>query len=114
MYFPIPLELVHDIPALHCKIKRNFTPIWWQLNIHLLLMKNSGLTAIRLSIRICQFMKACTHAILILIPLQKSSFSNKLQHEIFNNVEYATSKASDQPAHMRRLIRAIASRLHIL
>ena len=25
-------------------------------------------------------------------------------HEISNNVVYATSKASDQPAHMRRLI----------
>ena len=36
------------------------------------------------------------------------------QHEISNNVVCATSKASDQPAHMRSLIRAIASGLHIL
>ena len=34
-------------------------------------------------------------------------------HAIFNNVVCATSKASDQPAHMRSLIRAFASRLSI-
>ena len=33
---------------------------------------------------------------------------------ISNNVVCATSKASDQPAHMRSLIRAFASSLHIL
>ena len=32
------------------------------------------------------------------------------QHEISNNVVDATSKGSDQPAHMRNLIRAFASR----
>ena len=35
-------------------------------------------------------------------------------HEISNNVVCATSKASDQPAHMRSLIRAFTSRLNIL
>ena len=35
-------------------------------------------------------------------------------HEISNNVVCATSQASDQPAHMRSLIRAFASRLSIL
>ena len=35
-------------------------------------------------------------------------------HEISNNVVCATSKASDQPAHTRSLIRAFASRLTIL
>ena len=37
-------------------------------------------------------------------------------HEISNNVVHvcATSKASDQPAHTRSLIRASASRLSIL
>ena len=35
-------------------------------------------------------------------------------HEISNNVVCATSKASDQPAHTRSLIRALASRLSIL
>ena len=36
------------------------------------------------------------------------------QHEISKNVVCATSKGSDQPAHMRSLIRAFASRLNIL
>ena len=40
--------------------------------------------------------------------------SNEPQHEISNNVVCATSKASDQPAHTRSLIRAFASRLNIL
>ena len=35
-------------------------------------------------------------------------------HEISNNVVCATSKASDQPAHMRSLIRAFASCSSIL
>ena len=35
-------------------------------------------------------------------------------HEISNNVVCATSKGSDQPAHTRSLIGAIASRLNIL
>ena len=35
-------------------------------------------------------------------------------HEISNNVVCATSKASDQPAHTRSLVRAFASRLSIL
>ena len=35
-------------------------------------------------------------------------------HEISNNVVCATSKCSDQPAHMRSLIRAFASHLHII
>ena len=35
-------------------------------------------------------------------------------HEISNNVVCATSKASDQPAHARSLIRAFARRLNIL
>ena len=35
-------------------------------------------------------------------------------HEISNNVVCATSKASDQPAHTRSLIRAFASHLSIL
>ena len=36
------------------------------------------------------------------------------QQEISNNAVLATSKASDQPAHMHSLIRAFASRLNIL
>ena len=36
------------------------------------------------------------------------------RHEISNNVVCATSKASDQPAHTRSLIRAFACHLNIL
>ena len=36
------------------------------------------------------------------------------QHKISNNMVCATSKGSDQPAHMRSLIRAFASHLNIL
>ena len=36
------------------------------------------------------------------------------RHEISNNVVCVTSKGSDQPAHMRSLIRAFANRLSIL
>ena len=36
------------------------------------------------------------------------------RHEMSNNVACAISKASDQPAHTRSLIRAFASRLSIL
>ena len=36
------------------------------------------------------------------------------RHEISNNVVCATSKASDQPAYMRSLIRAFACRLNTL
>ena len=39
---------------------------------------------------------------------------NEPWHVISNNVVCAASKASDQPAHTRSLIRAFASRLHIL
>ena len=36
---------------------------------------------------------------------------HEARHEISNNVVCATSKASDQPAHMRSLIRAFVSQL---
>ena len=40
--------------------------------------------------------------------------TNEPVHDISNNVVCATSKASDQPAHTRSLIRAFARRLTIL
>ena len=43
-----------------------------------------------------------------------SVFKIELWHKISNNVVCVTSKGSDQPAHMRRLIRAFAGRLSIL
>ena len=39
---------------------------------------------------------------------------NEPQHDISNNVVCANSKGSDQPVHMRSLIKAFASRLNIL
>ena len=44
----------------------------------------------------------------------KSGNITEPRHEISNNVVCVTSKALDQPAHMRSLIRAFASRLNIL
>ena len=38
----------------------------------------------------------------------------ELRHEISNNVVYAISKVSDQPAHKGSLLRALASCLNIL
>ena len=48
--------------------------------------------------------------------IEYQTFYNTFEprHEISNNVVCATSKASDQPAHTRSLIRAFASRLNIL
>ena len=43
-----------------------------------------------------------------------SCFLYEPVHEISNNVVCATSKASDQTAHMHSLIRAFISRLNIL
>ena len=43
-----------------------------------------------------------------------SVLTNEPRHEISNNVVCATSKASDQPAHTRSLIRVFACRLDIL
>ena len=47
--------------------------------------------------------------------MQRKIYKKKVgpQHEISNNVVYATSKGSDQPVHTRSLIRAFASRYNI-
>ena len=45
---------------------------------------------------------------------QEEGIINEPVHEISNNMVCATNKASDQPAHMRSLIWAFASRLNIL
>ena len=60
---------------------------------------------------------ACKCLILLTLKVPQDCSSQpifELQHEISNNVVCATSKASDQPAHMPSLIRAFASRLNIL
>ena len=48
------------------------------------------------------------------VCLYKISGIHVFRNEISNYVVCATSKGSDQPAHMRCLIRATASRLNIL
>ena len=51
------------------------------------------------------------------IVIQPQEYNHLLYepvHEVSNNVVCATSKASDQPAHTRSLIRAFPSRLSIL
>ena len=53
-------------------------------------------------------------ALMALDYLQVYLYIIEPQHEISNNVVCATSKASDQPVHVRSLIRAFASRLNIL
>ena len=50
----------------------------------------------------------------LLRDLNYMGWKNKLWHEISNNVVYATSKGSDQPAPTHSLIWAFASRLNIL
>ena len=47
-----------------------------------------------------------------LIDFEESKNTFEQRHEISNNVICVTSKASDQPAHTRSLIRAIASLLY--
>ena len=49
-----------------------------------------------------------------LLSKHKFYFIDEPRHEISNNVVVVTTKASDQPAHMRSLIRAFAGRLNIL
>ena len=53
-------------------------------------------------------------AILYVTDVRKMLKIFEPRHEISSNVVCATSKASDQPAHTRSLIRAFASRLNIL
>ena len=47
-------------------------------------------------------------------PISRNTILNEPVYEISNIVVCATSKASDQPAHTRSLIRAFARRLSIL
>ena len=43
-----------------------------------------------------------------------ATLANEHRHEISNNMEFATCKDSDQPAHTHSLIRTFASRLNII
>ena len=49
-----------------------------------------------------------------IMPFASVGLQYEPLHEISNNVVCATSKASDQPAHTRSLIRAFGARLNIL
>ena len=51
---------------------------------------------------------------IVVAGLFKCQILTEPVHEISNNEACATSKASDQPAHMRSLIRAFARRLNII
>ena len=44
----------------------------------------------------------------------RSETTHEPRHEFSNNVAFATSKASDQPAHTRSLIKTYACRLNII
>ena len=57
-------------------------------------------------IKILNFLPGCAYCTGMLIY--------EPRHEISNNVVCASSKAADQPTHMRSLIRAFVSRLNIL
>ena len=52
--------------------------------------------------------------ILVFMDVSNVTLIIEPQHENSNNAVCATSKGSDQPVHMRSLIRAFASRLNIL
>ena len=54
------------------------------------------------------------HAHIDLFDFYFSAKTNELRLEISNNVVCATSKCSDQPAHMLSLTITFASRLNIL
>ena len=54
----------------------------------------------------------CYSLIVSYLKLRQATFEP--WHEISNNVVCATSKGSDQPAHMRSLIRAFACHFNIL
>ena len=54
----------------------------------------------------------CLQFVIVIFP-EHTHLPFEPPHEISNNVVCATSKASDQPAHKRSLIRAFAGRLNI-
>ena len=56
----------------------------------------------------------CSLACFWMTIIDGQFYNNEPVHEISNKMACATSKASDQPAHTRSLIRAFASRLSIL
>ena len=77
---------------------------------HLEFVNPKGLTLTRHTNSITVIMSVCMRSDIIALYI---SIIEPV-HEISNNVACATSKASDQPAHTRSLIRAFDSRLSFL
>ena len=63
---------------------------------------------------VCSLTRAFTKLHIGVHACLRSNLTYEPVHEISNNLVCATREASDQPAHMRSLIRAFASRLSIL
>ena len=77
-------------------------------------LKQTSCTKMTL-IRLCILRLSCTvvdHTRHTQVFLEHNLYEPR--HEISNNVVCATSKASDQPAHMHSLIRSFACRWNIL
>ena len=73
----------------------------WALNFYYSIQMNRKADIIKLVI--CTYLQNIT---IYIFPNKTDGFNYEPVHEISNNVVCATSKASDQPAHMRSLIRA--------
>ena len=87
----VPAARVKGLKQNTCRIKHTDEQMYGQSGRH---------TLIKLS---CRF-----------IQDEIKYYNNEPWHGISNNLVCAISKASNQPAHMRSLIRAFASRLNIL
>ena len=62
----------------------------------------------------CEVSKSHEQAVIMWVLTGRVPTAFEPQHEVSNNVVCVTSKGSDQPVHMRSLIRAFASPLNIL
>ena len=82
------------------------------LNLFIIFLKDEIYVSVNLSNKCAQIY--INNKIKSFIMLIVSCLIIEPRHEISNNVVCATSKASDQPVHMRSLIRGFASRLNIL
>ena len=58
--------------------------------------------------RLAIILKFCMKQVQLKIVPSREQITNEPWHEISNNVVCAISKASDQPAHTRSLVRAFA------
>ena len=70
--------------------------------------------SVDLNIHVCTAPNLALHRLVSAIAACLCNIKIEPVHDISNNVVCATSKASDQPAHTRSLIRVFASRLSFL